>query len=227
VAYSYARLVEDHWRYKRRELTRPPQYVTIGKALLRVVGYVDTGKVTVPKGTTLTIATVPPGEIWYVYHIAMCYISAWYIEAGDRAARFAEVAGSTGFVLNSGWAVKARALSTVDGCIRFRALKLDPDRIEVFGGVYSVSANTAFYAYEHSTDAYQVLTQATAYGDGTNNGRVRITYGFSGAHSVELASGTGVVQWFGARDDFIQVIIVNESESTENCLYAGIKVKEW
>ena len=227
MAYSYTRLVEDHWRYKRRELTRPPQYITIGRAPVRVVGYVDTGRVDIPKGTTLTIATVPPGEIWYVYHIAMDYVSNWYIEAGGRAARLAEFTGSTGFVLDGGWAVKARAISTVNGWMRLRALKLDPDWIEVFGGVYSVPANTTFYAYEHPTDAYHVFTQGSAYGDGTNSGRVRLMHGYHGAQGIDLATGTGIVQWFGARDDFVQLILINESESTENCLCAGIKVREW
>jgi hypothetical protein len=229
---------KDVWSYSPRTITRPPQYLTIGKAFIPVIGVVDTGLRIVPRASYIEIS-IPSGEAWLLYlymreHVAIPYM---FLYDGVNESSLDIIPGAatffTGYIpFRGGWTLRMRNPDTAL-TYAFRALffKLDSSVCTVIGGLYNIPGDTTSTVITRPSidDKYRVFMYGQTRGDGTNSGDIRLmgasggTYG--GAPYITLASGTGTVQWVGARDDWNAVAIRNEYASAQIFAALGLEVK--
>jgi len=224
--YPYSVAPSDIWNYPTRTLTRPPQYIQVGKAFLRVLGVVDSGIFTAPAPGDYDLLVVPPGEVWMLYYIggSDSFFLHDGVNKGDIPfASLGAIGKFTSFLpLKGNWKI-IYSPSVAGRQARALAFKLDPSQVSVIGGVKLISANTEITAFEPGS-YYRVFMHGTTKGDGTNSGRIIVFHGAFATTTDDLASGTGNVTWTGIKDDFTKIDILNEAESAVLADIVGIEV---
>lgn len=217
-----------------------PRTLTIGRVQIPVIGTFDTGVINV-RGNVYVDIPIPDGEVWLTYAIlysdgpgrgtygclsvfdgaidSYCY-GSWRIGGNTYIA-------SLLIPLRGGWSLRFKLTYPEVRSFRVLGFRLDPSVVSVFGGVYSVPANTRSDVYTRPVDdKYRVFMYGHSTGDGANSGCVQLG-GLSaeGFEYVSLACSSYYAEWNGARDDWHKIAILNEADATRNYLAVGLEVE--
>jgi len=216
----------DVWAHPARKLTADAwPSLTVGKLTIRpkAAKYLA---ITAPAAGWFDIRP-PAGEDWLVTLLTASAVTDYCMYDGALRSLVAlSGAHITALVPISHtlWLQVYLAAGMRSSCFAF----VLPDNAKAIGAVDNILMDTSWFPAEaaQADGTYRVFMGGGTRGDGAVAGYIRLlTHG--DAVIATLASGTGDVRWWGARDDYHRVEIRNEDAVVRNLFWVGLEVKEW